>query len=183
MIRDEARCTPNLRATQVELYDGLVADSQNRWPSLDFDVRRVNDLLSPLLPAGFYYKTFMWPRAAWHKLYEPFIRRAAGLGEPPTQPDPDRYCAALRALRRAGRRRRARRASPRRWRPRAGGARVILCDEQPELGGSLLDEPTARSTANWPRDWIARCRRDAALRDPNVTLLTRTTASATSRTT
>src|SRR6202142_4211547 len=91
VIRDAARSTPNLRATQVELYEGLVAESQNRWPSLGFDVSAVNDLLSPLFPAGFYYKTFMWPRKAWHALYEPVIRAAAGLGRAPTGPDPDRY--------------------------------------------------------------------------------------------
>ena len=62
--RDAARVTPNLRATQVELYEGLAAESQNRWPSLAFDLGRANDFLSPLFPAGFYYKTFMWPRAA-----------------------------------------------------------------------------------------------------------------------
>ncbi|MDP9199738.1 MAG: 2Fe-2S iron-sulfur cluster-binding protein, partial [Pseudomonadota bacterium] len=89
--RDAARCTPNLRATQVELYDGLCAESQNRWPSLRFDLGRANDRLSPLFPAGFYYKTFMWPRAAWAALYEPLIRRAAGLGRAPSLPDPDRY--------------------------------------------------------------------------------------------
>ena len=60
--RDAARVTPNLRATQVELYDGLIAESQNRWPSLRRDVGRINDLLSGFFPAGFYYKTFMWPR-------------------------------------------------------------------------------------------------------------------------
>jgi sarcosine oxidase, subunit alpha len=172
VIRDDARYTPNLRATQVELYDGLVARSQNRWPSLDFDVQAVNDLLSPLLPAAFYYKTFMWPRAAWHKLYEPFIRRAAGLGESPTLPDPDRYsqrfahcdvlvvgagpagiAAALTAS--------------------ASGARVMLCDEQPEFGGSLLDEPTASvdgaTAADWIRDSIATLRlRHAAHQDDGL---------------
>src|SRR5450759_5546176 len=89
--RDAARYTPNLRATQVELYDGLVAQSQNRWPSLRYDVGRVNDALSAFFPAGFYYKTFMWPRKAWKLLYEPVIRLAAGLGLAPTQADPDRY--------------------------------------------------------------------------------------------
>ena len=89
--RDAARETPNLRATQVELYDGLEAHSQNRWPNLRFDLGRANDFLSPIFPAGFYYKTFMWPRAAWAALYEPLIRRAAGLGRAPSQPDPDRY--------------------------------------------------------------------------------------------
>ncbi|MGA7823922.1 MAG: 2Fe-2S iron-sulfur cluster-binding protein, partial [Steroidobacteraceae bacterium] len=89
--RDAARCTPNLRATQVELYQGLEALSQNRWPSLAFDLGAVNDLLAPFIPAGFYYKTFMWPRGAWRTLYEPRIRAAAGLGHAPTLPDPDRY--------------------------------------------------------------------------------------------
>src|SRR3984885_8913658 len=91
VVRDDARKTPNLRATQVELYDGLVAHSQNRWPSLAIDVGRVNDWLSRFFPAGFYYKTFMWPRKAWKSLYEPIIRRAAGLGVAPRRPDPDRY--------------------------------------------------------------------------------------------
>ncbi len=86
------RVTPNLRATQIELYDGLSATSQNRWPSLTFDFGAVNDLLSPLFGAGFYYKTFMGPNLwAWAHIYEPLIRRAAGLGAPPREPDPDRY--------------------------------------------------------------------------------------------
>ncbi len=72
--------TPNVRATMQEVYDGLTARSQNNWPSLRTDVMGVNDLLSPFLSAGFYYKTFMWPKAFWEKLYEPIIRRAAGLG-------------------------------------------------------------------------------------------------------
>jgi len=91
VFRDAARYTPNLRATQIELYDGLQAVSQNRWPRLRFDAGRVNDFLSPFFPAGFYYKTFMWPKAAWKTLYEPLIRRAAGLGKAPARADPDRY--------------------------------------------------------------------------------------------
>src|SRR5258708_605468 len=91
VTRDAARVTPNLRATQVELYDGLIAESQNRWPSLQRDFGRINDLLSAFFPAGFYYKTFMWPRKAWKLLYEPMIRRAAGLGRAPVHADPDRY--------------------------------------------------------------------------------------------
>src|SRR4029077_4384023 len=86
--RDTARYTPNLRATQVELYEGLTAHSQNRWPSLAFDLGAVTDLLAPFIPAGFYYKTFMWPRSAWQWLYEPRIRAAAGLGHSPTEADP-----------------------------------------------------------------------------------------------
>ncbi len=174
VMRDSARTTPNLRATQVEVYDGLVAASQNRWPSLGFDVQAVNDVLAPLLPAAFYYKTFMWPRSAWHRLYEPVIRRAAGLGEAPTQPDPDRYSqrfahcdvlvvgagpAGLAAAVVAS----------------AGGARVMLCDEQAEFGGSLLDEPAAaidgKPTAQWLTETLATLRSRS-----NVTLLTRTTA-------
>ena len=86
--RDEARSTPNLRATQVELYEGLCAVSQNRWPSLRFDLGRFAELFSPLLSAGFYYKTFMWPD--WH-LFEGHIRRAAGLGRAAESGDPSRY--------------------------------------------------------------------------------------------
>jgi sarcosine oxidase subunit alpha len=86
-----ARATPNLPATQVELHDGLVAVSQNRWPSLGLDLMAVNSILAPLFPAGFYYKTFMSPGALWERLYEPAIRRAAGLGRAPVEGDPDAY--------------------------------------------------------------------------------------------
>jgi sarcosine oxidase, subunit alpha len=145
--RDDARYTPNLRATQVELYDGLEAHSQNRWPSLSWDVGGINNLLSPFIPAGFYYKTFMWPRAAWKSLYEPRIRAAAGLGKSPTLADPDRYTnrfahcdvlvvgagpAGLSAALAAA----------------ASGAKVIICDEQPEFGGSLLSEPSDSRASN-----------------------------------
>ncbi|HVW67465.1 MAG TPA: 2Fe-2S iron-sulfur cluster-binding protein, partial [Steroidobacteraceae bacterium] len=176
--RDDARYTPNLRATQVELYAGLEAHSQNRWPSLAFDCGGLNNLLSPFIPAGFYYKTFMWPRGAWKALYEPRIRAAAGLGKSPTLADPDRYTnrfahcdvlvvgagpAGLTAALAAA----------------ATGARVILCDEQPELGGSLLSEPVderaARVEGVPAATWIARA--VAKLKaNPRVTLLTRTTA-------
>src|SRR6187402_3672832 len=81
--RDAARKTPNVRATVQELYDGLKSISQNRWPSLGFDVGVVNELASPMFSAGFYYKTFMWPKAAWKSIYEPNIRAAAGLGVAP----------------------------------------------------------------------------------------------------
>ena len=75
----------------VELFDGLEARSQNRWPSLAFDVGAISSLLAPLFVAGFYYKTFMWPAALWEKLYEPAIRRAAGLGRASREADPDGY--------------------------------------------------------------------------------------------
>lgn len=174
VARDEARSAPNLRATQVELYRNLNAISQNRWPSLKFDMGRVNDALSRFFPAGFYYKTFMWPRGAWKALYEPVIRRAAGLGKAPTRPDPDRYAqryahcdlaiigagpagiaAALTAA--------------------DAGVRVILCDEQAELGGSLLSDPNSSIDGTNALVWL-----DAALAKlkshANVTLLARTTA-------
>jgi sarcosine oxidase subunit alpha len=171
---DEAHYTPNLRATQVEIYDGLVAESQNRWPSLNFDVGAVNEVFAPFLSAGFYYKTFMWPRAAWAKLYEPLIRRAAGLGRAPEQPDADRYtqvyahcdvlivgagptglAAALAAS--------------------ASGAKVFVCDEQAEMGGSLLSEKTAVIDGLLAADWTAKVLADLAART-NVTLMPRTTA-------
>ena len=84
-----AAANPNTRATVQEVYDGLVAFSQNRWPSLRFDLMAANDLVAPLIGAGFYYKTFMWPPAFWERVYEPMIRRAAGLGRLSGQPDPD----------------------------------------------------------------------------------------------
>ena len=139
VLRDAARRTPNLRATQVEIHDGLVAESQNRWPSLSFDLQGINDLLSPLLPAGFYYKTFMWPRKAWHRLYEPAIRDAAGLGRAPTAADPDRYaqryahCDVL--VIGAGPTGLAATLSA-----AASGARVILVDEQAEPFGPRARE-------------------------------------------
>lgn len=82
---------PNARATTTELFDGLVAESQNHWPSLEFDIGEVNAKLARFLPAGFYYKMFLWPRGFWKHVYEPFIRQSAGLGRPPSHRDADRY--------------------------------------------------------------------------------------------
>ena len=91
-INDNTDLTePNVRATEIELYEGLKASSQNCWPSLNFDIGGINNLISPFIPAGFYYKTFMWPKSFWKKIYEPLIRLSAGLGKSPTQPDPDIY--------------------------------------------------------------------------------------------
>ncbi|WP_440923259.1 sarcosine oxidase subunit alpha family protein [Candidatus Pelagibacter sp.] len=87
---NSSRTEPNVRATEVEIYEGLVASSQNCWPSVNFDIGGINNLLSPILPAGFYYKTFMWPASFWEK-YEYFIRKSAGLGKSPNVADPDIY--------------------------------------------------------------------------------------------
>ncbi|MGH8232078.1 MAG: sarcosine oxidase subunit alpha family protein [Steroidobacteraceae bacterium] len=172
--RDAARCTPNLRATQVELYEGLHAVSQNRWPSLRLDAGAIGGLLARFLPTGFYYKTFMWPRRAWTACYEPLIRAAAGLGRAPAHPDPDRYAhryahcdvlvvgagpAGLAAAATAAER----------------GARVMLCDEQAELGGHLLSDAEASIEGRPALVWLAETLR--ALQDnKRVTLLVRTSA-------
>jgi sarcosine oxidase, subunit alpha len=153
------RTEPNARATQIELFDGLKASSQNCWPSVVFDVGAINGLLSPLFPAGFYYKTFMWPPSFWH-LYERMIRRMAGLGKAPQEFDPDRYEQAyahcdvlvagggpaglMAAL-----------ASAR------SGARVILAEQEPLLGGSLLSERPGHPSAAWLQEVkaeLAGCR-------------------------
>ena len=135
-LHEGAHATPNLKATEVELYDGLVAGSVNCWPSVRLDAGAVSARFARIMPAGFYYKTFMWPQGAW-RAYEYFIRRAAGFGKAPESPDPDtyetveRHCdvlvvgggpAGLAAALAAGR----------------SGARVILADEQTEFGGALL---------------------------------------------
>lgn len=171
-LRSGARREPNTRATMVELYDTLEATSQNRWPSLDLDVLSVNRLVSPFLGAGFYYKTFMWPAAFWEKVYEPMIRRAAGLGRAADAPDPDPYekvtsfcdvlvigagAAGLAAALAAGR----------------TGARVILCDEDFRLGGKLMGERATIDGAS-ALDFVARAEAELASL-PNVRLMPRTT--------
>ncbi|MEO3475552.1 sarcosine oxidase subunit alpha family protein [Roseomonas sp. CAU 1739] len=165
-LREGARREPNTRATVAELFDGLSATSQNRRGSLAFDWMSVNGLLSPWLGAGFYYKTFMWPAAFWERVYEPMIRKAAGLGSASGLPDPDHYEAAhahcdvlvvgagaagLAAARAAG----------------ATGARVILAEQDFLLGGDLLNEPGLDA---WRRETIAAL--DAM---PDVTVMPRTT--------
>ena len=149
-----ARTDPNMRATTVELFEGLCAGSQNCWPALRFDVGAINDRLSRLLPAGFYYKTFMRPARLW-MVYEKYIRKAAGLGRAPAARDPDRYeqqyahCdvlvigagpAGLAAATAAG----------------ATGARVILTDEQAEFGGALLADAGqhVRIGDGTPQAWL-----------------------------
>ena len=133
---DSSRTEPNVRATEVELYDGLEASSQNCWPSVNFDFGGINNFLSPLLPAGFYYKTFMWPASFWEK-YEYFIRKSAGLGKSPTEPDPDIYehryvhcdvliigagISGIIAAKTAAQ----------------NGLKTLLVDEKPNLGGSTI---------------------------------------------
>ncbi|WP_099865463.1 sarcosine oxidase subunit alpha [Pararhizobium haloflavum] len=172
--RDAARYQPNVRASVQEVFDGMRANSQNRWPSLAFDVGAVNDALSPFLAAGFYYKTFMWPRAAWERLYEPNIRAAAGLGVAPTEPDPDRYAsryahcdvlvvgggvAGLSAALAAA----------------ESGVSVILCDEQAEMGGALHHEVGISINGEDGFEWAQKTARRLAFMD-NVEVLTRTTA-------
>ena len=160
IARDDARKTPNVRATVQELYDGLAAQSQNRWPSLAFDVGAVNDIASPFFSAGFYYKTFMWPKAAWKSLYEPKIRAAAGLGVSPDQPDPDHYAARFAhcdvlVLGGGAAGIAAALASA------ETGASVMLADEQAEFGGSLRFETGARIDGQDGFAWAQGCDRQA----------------------
>ncbi|CTQ50655.1 sarcosine oxidase subunit alpha family protein [Jannaschia donghaensis] len=150
------RFEPNQRATVQSLWNGLVARSQNAWPSLGFDIGRVNDLGARFLPAGFYYKTFMAPQPFWKHVFEPVIRKAAGLGAATTEPDADRYefeygfydtlvvgggiaglTAALGAMR--------------------AGERVILVESRAEFGGrALVDGATidGNDVVDWVKDAV-----------------------------
>ncbi|MGL4197897.1 MAG: sarcosine oxidase subunit alpha family protein [Allorhizobium sp.] len=171
-IGSGGRTEPNSRATMQELYEGLEARSQNRWPSLDYDIGAVNGLLSPFLSAGFYYKTFMWPAKFWERLYEPVIRKAAGLGRATYEVDPDSYekswahcdllivgggASGLMAALTAGR----------------AGARVILIDENAAIGGFLLSE-TAIIDGETAATFVSGVLNELATLD-NVTLMPRTT--------
>ena len=173
-IGEGAAQDPNIRATTVEIFDGLEVRSQNAWPSLKRDAMAVNDLIAPFLSAGFYYKTFMWPKAFWEKLYEPIIRRAAGLGALSGEANKDTYekafahcdllvigagpsglMAALTAAR--------------------AGADVILADENAQMGGRLLSE-TYHVDGLEGADWAADAVAELAAMD-NVRLMTRTTVT------
>ncbi|MCW1920659.1 sarcosine oxidase subunit alpha family protein [Rhodobacter sp. KR11] len=171
-VRTGGRQEPNTRATVAEVYDGLEAQSQNRWPSLAFDALGINDRFHSFFAAGFYYKTFMWPRKFWEAVYEPIIRRAAGLGRLTREADPDAYDkgflhadllvigagpAGLMAALTAGR----------------AGLRVILADEDFLAGGRLNAEAGSvadQGSADWARATVAEL---AAL--PTVRLMSRTT--------
>ncbi|MGR3323063.1 MAG: sarcosine oxidase subunit alpha family protein [Pseudooceanicola sp.] len=153
-----AAAEPNVRATMQELHAGLEARAQNCWPSLTWDAGEVNDLLAPFLGAGFYYKTFMWPKAFWEKIYEPVIRQAAGLGALSGEANPDRYerayafCdvlvigagpAGLMAALTAA----------------EAGADVILADEDSRPGGRLnaeREEIGGAPAAAWVESTLAR---------------------------
>ncbi len=171
--RDSSRKQPNVRATVQEVFDGVIVESQNRYPSLSFDVGAINDFFSPMFAAGFYYKTFMWPKAAWHKLYEPIIRRAAGLGNAPKEGDSDHYAsrfahcdvlvagagvAGLTAALSAAK----------------TGAKVILADENPEVGGALRFDTGATIDGMNGYDWAQKVLAELKAM-PNVEVLTRTT--------
>lgn len=163
---------PNTRATTIELFDQLYATSQNHRGSLKWDLMAANDLLAPFLSAGFYYKTFMWPKAFWEKLYEPVIRLSAGLGQLSQMPDPDIYdhgflhCdllvigagpAGLSAALAAGK----------------SGARIILADEDFKTGGRLNSE-TYEVEGQPGADWASEVTKQL-LSMPNVRLMQRTT--------
>ena len=90
-LGEKEKFEPNQRATTTELFDGLKATSQNHWPSLNFDIGVINNYLARFLPAGFYYKMFIHPRPFWKYIYEPFIRKSAGLGRAPSQKDNSKY--------------------------------------------------------------------------------------------
>ena len=171
-IGSGARALPNLPATVVELYDGLEAASINCWPSVQFDFGALSDACSQMLPAGFYYKTFMWPHGAW-MWYEKFIRNAAGLGRTPEAPDPDRYekrfehcdvlvvgsgAAGLAAALAAG----------------AAGARVVVAEERPEIGGQL--RYGSGTIDGMAADAWAAAAKTKLSKMPEVRVLTRTTA-------
>ncbi len=172
-LREGAAREPNTRATTAELFDGLVARSQNRYPSLHLDFLSLTGVLAPVFAAGFYYKTFMWPAAFWERVYEPLIRRAAGLGRASGLPDPGVYekqtafadvlvigagpaglAAALAAA--------------------DSGARVVLANQDSALGGRLLSD--RRSIDGQPaRAWLVEA--EARLRAAGVRIMTRTTVT------
>ncbi len=128
---------PNVRATEQELFEGLEAKSVNCWPNVDFDIGAINNFLNKFFPAGFYYKTFMWPKSFWYKIYEPIIRKAAGFGAASIKHDKERYehkyeyCDLLIAGSGPSGLASAYAAAQ-------NGARVILAEDKSRFGGSLL---------------------------------------------
>jgi len=172
--RGEGRFDTNTSATTQELFAGLKARSQHCWPSLRFDLGVLAGLGGPVMSTGFYYKTFMWPRSFWEWVYEPIIRKLAGLGRAPTANDPNSYTsryahcdvliigagpAGLAAALAAS----------------ESGAKTILVDEQAEPGGDLLSSPDTQIDGQKAWDWLAAAAQKLAARS-HVTILTRTTA-------
>ena len=172
--RGEGKITPNVRATTLEIFEGLQVFSQNSYPNLKFDIGAFNNIFSMFFPAGFYNKTFMWPKSFWDKVYEPFIRNLAGLGPAPINEDPDNYAssyghcetliigsgpagiaAALTASQKEG--------------------RVILVDEQSEIGGSLLSSSNKKIDNMNADQWLSEVRSKLE-KSNNVKIMTRTTA-------
>ena len=152
---------PNVSATEIELFEGLEATSVNCWPSVNFDIGAINNILNRFLPAGFYYKTFMWPKSFWFKFYEPFIRKAAGFGVASTKPDKDRYehkyeyCDLLvtgsgpSGLASA-------------YAAAKNGASVILAEDKPRFGGTLLTNEVNignQSGKEWAEKMITELKR------------------------
>tara|TARA_E500000331_G_scaffold123909_1_gene121429 strand:+ start:279 stop:3281 length:3003 start_codon:yes stop_codon:yes gene_type:complete len=177
IIKDKAKTEPNIRATQIEIFEGFEAKSQNCWPTVNFDMGEINSIFSPLLPAGFYYKTFMWPAKLW-EMYEYFIRKSAGLGISPTERDPDLYdhkyyhCdvlvigsgpAGLIAASIAVQ----------------SGKKVLLVDEKPEHGGTLTgsDNEVNKINNKKPKDWINETCSNLS-KNKNIKILNRTSVAA-----
>ncbi len=171
-LEDGPFSTPNLRVTEIELYDGLSARSVNAWPSVRFDIGVINNLLSSVFVAGFYYKTFMHPQSFWMRYYEPLIRRLAGMGRAPETADPEAYdhrhartdlliigagpAGLSAALAAAG-----------------AGLSVMILDEGPHPGGLLPDgdyEIDGRPGREWLKDQLS-----AIAAHENIALITRTT--------
>ena len=161
---------PNVNATVMELVEGLSATSQNCWPSVNFDVGAINNFLKMFFPAGFYYKTFMWPKSFWYKIYEPFIRKAAGLGVASIEKDKERYehkfeyCDLLvtgsgpSGLASA-------------YAAAKNGAKVILAEDKPRFGGTLLTDDVSIDNLSG-KDWAEKIITELKSM-PNVTVKNR----------
>ncbi len=178
IIKDQGKTDPNLRATQIEIYEGLNATSQNCWPSVNFDLGSINNLFSPIIPAGFYYKTFMWPSNLWESVYEYFIRKAAGLGKSPTKKDPDIYdhnyhhCEVLIVGAGAAGLIAAKTAA-------SDGKKVLLVDERPNFGGNLNFSNKDYNKINElaPLEWIKKTCLELQ-NNKNIKILNRTSVAA-----
>ena len=161
---------PNVNATEMELVEGLSATSQNCWPSVNFDIGAINNFLKMFFPAGFYYKTFMWPKSFWYKIYEPFIRKAAGLGVASLEKDKERYehkfeyCDLLvtgsgpSGLASA-------------YAAAKNGAKVILAEDKPRFGGTLLTDDVSIDNLSG-KDWAEKIITELKSM-PNVTVKNR----------